>query len=206
MALKLDKLKALREAEGQILAPTDGIITRCNVQTGEKTTDTTAVLLADMGQGCKFTGLATEEQSQYIGVGDVVTLRAGNKSYTELPVTTFSSTEEAGIFRLTVQLPAPTQALGTNMQLQYTKKSQPYDCCIPLSALRLDEQNQTYVLMVQETESIMGAELQARKVMVTVLDKNETMAALAGGMLDRKDLIITGSDKPVDSGSRVRVQ
>lgn len=209
MKLELSKLEALREAEGKILAPTDGIVTKCNVQTGEKTTDTTAILLADMSQGCKFSGLATEEQSQYIGVGDVVTLRAGSngKSYKDLPVTTFSTTEEpGGGYRLTVQIPANTLTLGANVQLQYTKKSQPYSCCVPLSALHLDNRNQTYVLVVQQTDSVMGDELQARKVMVTVLEQNETMAALAEGMLDAKDKVIVGSDKTIDSGSRVRVE
>lgn len=209
MALELNKLEALMEAEGKILSPTDGIVTKCNVQTGEKTTDTTAILLADLSQGCKFSGLATEEQSQYIGVGDVVTLRAGSngKSYKDLPVTTFSTTEEpGGGYRLTVQIPANTLTLGANVQLQYTKKSQPYSCCVPLSALHLDNRNQTYVLVVQETESVMGAELQARKVMVTVLEQNETMAALAEGTLNAKDKVIVGSEKAIDSGSRVRVE
>lgn len=207
MKLELSKLEALREAEGKILAPTDGIVTKCNVQTGEKTTDTTAILLADLSQGCKFSGLATEEQSQYIGVGDIVTLRAGSKSYKDLPVTTFSTTEEpGGGYRLTVQIPANTLTLGANVQLQYTKKSQPYSCCVPLSALHLDNRNQTYVLVVQQTDSVMGDELQARKVMVTVLEQNETMAALAEGMLDAKDKVIVGSDKTIDSGSRVRVE
>lgn len=208
MEAEWNRLKALMEAEGKILAPTDGIVTKCNVQTGEKTTDTAAILLADMSQGCKFSGLATEEQSQYIGVGDLVTLRAGSngRSYQELPVTTFSTTEESGGgYRLTVQIPAGTLTLGANVQLTYTKKSQPYSCCIPLSALRLDEKNQTYVLVVQQTDSVMGTELQARKVKVTVLEQNETMAALAEGVLDAKDQIITGSDKSIDSGSRVRV-
>ena len=206
MSVQLEKLNALREAEGKILAPTDGIVTRCNVQTGEKTTDTTAILLADMSQGCKFSGLATEEQSQYIGVGDMVTLRAGNKSYKDLPITTFSTTEEAGGYRLTVQIPANTLTLGANVQLSFTKKSQPYSFCIPLSALHLDDRNQTYVLVVQQTDSVMGTELQAKKVTVTVLEQNETIAAIADGALDSKDLVIVSSDKSIENGSRVRVE
>lgn len=208
MKLELEKLEDLREAEGKILSPTDGIVTKCNVQTGEKTTDTTAILLADLSQGCKFSGLATEEDSQYIGVGDSVTLQTGNgKVYKDLPVTTFSTTEESGGgYRLTVQIPAENLAFGANVQLQFTKKSQLYACCVPLPALHLDSRNQTYVLVVQEVTSVMGAELQAKKVNVTVLEQNETMAALAEGMLGSQDKVIVGSDKTIDSGSRVRVE
>lgn len=206
MQLELEKLEDIREAEGKILAPTDGIVTKCNLQTGEKTTDTTAILLADLSQGCKFSGTATEEQSRYIGVGDLVTLRSGNgKSFQDLPVTTFSTTAEDGGYRLTVQLPASSLALGANVELSYTKKSQAYACCVPLSALHLDERNQTYVLVVQQADSVMGAQLQAKKVTVTVLEQNETTAAVAEGALGLKDLVIVGSDKAIETGSRVRV-
>lgn len=208
MKMELEKLEALQEAEGKILSPTDGIVTKCNVQTGEKTTDTTAILLADLGQGCKFSGLATEEDSQYIGVGDKVLLQTSNgKAYKDLPVTTFSTTEEpGGGYRLTVQIPSGNLALGANVHLSFTKKSQPYSCCMPLSALRLDNRNQTFVLVVQEVTSVMGTELQAKKVNVTVLEQNETMAALAEGTLGSKDKVIVGSDKTIDIGSRVRVE
>lgn len=208
MKVELEKLKALRDAEGKIFSPTDGIVTKCNVQTGEKTTDTTAILLADLSQGCKYSGLATEEDSQYIGVGDNVMLQTSNgKVYKDLPVTTFSTTEEpGGGYRLTVQIPSGNLALGANVQLSFTKKSQPYSCCVPLSALRLDSRNQTYVLVVQEVTSVMGTELQAKKVNVTVLEQNETMAALAEGTLGSKDKVIVGSDKTIDIGSRVRVE
>ncbi|MDO5400498.1 MAG: hypothetical protein Q4F17_05910 [Eubacteriales bacterium] len=207
MKLELEKLEALRQAEGKILSPTDGIVTRCNLQTGEKTTDTTAILLADLSQGCKFAGTATEDQSKYIGVGDLVTLRSGSgKSFRDLPVTTFSADESAGSYRLTVQLPAGSMTLGASMELSYTKKSQPYGCCVPLSALRLDERNQTYVLVVREAESVMGRQTQAEKVTVTVLEQNETMAAVAEGALGPQDQVIVSADRSVESGSRVRVE
>lgn len=208
MKLELSKLQTLRDGEGKILSPTNGIVTRCNVQTGEKTTDTTAILLADMSQGCKFSGLATEEDSEYIGVGDKVLLQTGNgKVYKDLPVTTFSATEETGGgYRLTVQIPAENLSLGANMHLSFTKKSPVYSCCAPLSALRLDSRNQPYVLVVEEGKSVMGAQLQARKVSVTVLEQNATMAALAEGSIGPKDFVIVGTDREIDHGSRVRVE
>lgn len=208
MALALDKLEALLDGEGKILSPVDGIVTRCNVQTGEKTSDTTAMLLADLSQGCKFSGLVTEEQSKYIGVGDRVTLRAGStgKRYEDLPVTTFSPSEETeGGYRLTVQLPANTLSLGASAELSFTRKSQPYSCCVPVSALHLDVRNQPYVLVVEQVNTVLGPQQQARKVSVTVLEQNETTAALAEGALSSKQQVIVGSDRAVDIGSRVRV-
>lgn len=207
MSLALEKLEALRQAGGEILAPVDGIVLSCQIQTGGKTTDTTALLLAELEQGCRFTCLVTEEQSQYIGVGDRVTLQAGStgRRYEDLPVTTFAPGEEEGTYRLTVQLPGGTLGLGVSAQLSYTKRSQPYTCCVPLSALHLDENNRPYVLTVQEVDSVLGAQLQARKVSVTVLEQNETTAALAEGALNSQQQVIVSADRAVDTGSRVRV-
>lgn len=207
MALALGKLEALQEAEGEICAPVDGVVTRCSVQTGERTTDSTAMLLADLDQGCRFSCVITQEQSTYIGVGDLVTLQAssGGKRYEELAVTSLSSGEEEDTYRLTVQLPAGTLALGVSARLSYTQRSQPYTCCVPLSALHLDQNNRPYVLVAEETDSVLGTQLQARKVSVTVLEQNETMAALAEGALSSKQRVIVSSDKAVDTGSRVRV-
>ena len=208
MELALNKLEALREAEGQILSPVDGIVTQCHVQTGEKTTDTTAMLLADLSRGCKFSGLVTEEQCRYIGVGDLVTIRAGSTGmrYEDLPVTTLSATEEPdGGYRLTVQLPANTLAPGASAELSFTRKSQPYACCVPVSALHLDERNQPYVLVVQPVDTVLGTQQQARKISVTVLEQNDRLAALAEGTLSSKDPVIVSSDRAVDNGSRVRV-
>ncbi len=208
MTLTLDDLEALQAADGKILSPMDGIVTQCNVQTGQKTTDTTAVLLADLSRGCKFTGVATQEQSKYIGVGDKVILRfdSTGKEYKDLPVTTFSTTEEKeGGFRLTVQLPAELAALGAGAELRFTRKSQPYNCCVPLSALHLDAKNQAYVLVVEPVATVLGTQMQARKVPVTVLEQNESTAALAEGTLHREQQVIVSSDRAVDAGSRVRV-
>lgn len=205
MALTLNALEALLDGEGKILAPVDGIVLRCNVQVGEKTSDTTAILLADLGQGCKFSGSLTQEQSAYIGVGDLVTLRASStgKQYEKLPVTTVSGTDSG--CQLTVQLPANTLPHGASAELTFTRKSQAYACCVPVAALHLDARNQPYVLVVEPVDSVLGTQLQARKVSVTVLEKNETMAALAQGSLSSSQQVIVGSDRAVDSGSRVRV-
>lgn len=208
MALTLQKLKALQESGGEILSPVEGVVTKCAVQTGEMTTDTTAMLLADLGQGCRFTGQVTQEQSEYIGVGDSVTLQAtsSGKIYKDLTVTTLSVGEERdGDYQITVQLPGGTLPLGASAQMTATRKSQVYTCCVPLSALRLDEKNQTYVLVAEPVNTVLGTQIQAKKVNVTVLERNEHTAALETGTLSSQQQVIVQSDRTVDSGSRIRV-
>lgn len=209
MELALEKLEQLMEAQGKITAPADGLITKIQITTGEKTADTTAMLMADLSQGYSFTAEITKEQEKYLGTGDLVTLKGGSKKKTleEQPVTGVQADEEReDVYHVMVELPADAFEIGTAVTLEFTKKSETYPICVPLSALYLDSKNQPYVLTVEEKESIMGKEWQARKVGVTVLEQNESYAALAEGTLSSSQEIIVNSDKPVDEGSRVRME
>lgn len=207
MELKLEKLKNLKKAKGKIYAPADGLVTKINITTGEKTTDTTAVLMADLSKGFRFVADITKEQEQYIGTGDLVTLTGGNRQkLEELPVESVTvDDEDDSTWHVAVQIPDETLDIGATATLEFTKKSEAYSTCVPLSALHLDEKNQPYVLVPDEYETIMGTELRARKVSVMVLEKNESYAALAEGALTSQQEVIISADKAVDEGSRVRV-
>lgn len=211
MELQLAKLEKLKEEGGKIKAPSDGLITKIQVITGEKTTDTTAMLMTDLSKGYRFTGEITKEQEEYIGTGDLVTLKGNSKKQAleELPVESVTEDEEnESIRHITVQIPQESEvfALGAAATLSFSKKSEAYPVCVPLSALRLDEKNQTYVLVTEQYESVLGTETRARRVDVTVLEKNEAYAALAEGGITSQQEVIFSSAKAVDDGSRVRVQ
>lgn len=209
MELKLEKLEELKAAEGKIYAPADGLVTKINLVTGEKTTDTTAILMADLAKGYRFVTEITKEQEKYMGTGDLVTLTSGNKKIKleEQPVSSVRAQgEQEDIYQVTVDLPRDSFDMGMAVTMDFVKKSAAYSCCVPLSALHLDEKNQTYVLVAEEYPSVMGTELRARKVSVTVQEKNESYAALADGALTSQQQVITYSDKAVSQGSRVRIE
>ena len=207
MELALKKLEKLKAKKGKIYAPVDGMVTKINITTGEKTLDTTAMLLADLSKGYRFTADITKDQQKYIGTGDLVTLTAGNKTKLEdLPVSSVTvDDQDNSIYHLTVQLPEDCPEIGTALTMEYTKKSQAYPVCVPLSALHVDDNNQAYVLVPDEYETIMGTEVRARKVGVLVLEKNESYAALEEGTLSAQQDIIVQADKTVQEGSRVRI-
>ena len=208
MELQLEKLETLLENQGKVCAPADGLVTGIYIQTGGMTAETTAVLLADLSKGYRFVGEITREQEKYIGAGDLVTLTAntGRESFEELPVSAVRADEEKeGVYTVTVQLPEDTLELGAAAALDFTKKSEVYPVCVPLSALYLDEKNLPYVLVLDEIDTIMGTETRARKVSVTVLEQNESFAALAEGAVGSQEEVIVSSDKSVDDGSRVRL-
>ncbi|MCD8014966.1 MAG: efflux RND transporter periplasmic adaptor subunit [Lachnospiraceae bacterium] len=94
--------------------------------------------------------------------------------------------------------------IGTQVTVTFDKQSEQYSMLVPVNAIYTDN-DETYVLIVQETEGILGTVLEAQKVTVTVLDKNSSYAAIsATGAVDQD--IITQSDREVKDGNRVRKQ
>ena len=57
--------------------------------------------------------------------------------------------------------------------------------------------------MLTENSTVLGMEYTASRVNVTVQEKDETYAAITGN-LSRDDEIITGSNKSITEGDRVR--
>lgn len=209
MELELEKLQELRKNNGKVKATVDGQVTKLNISTGEKTVDGPAIVLADLSKGCSFVADITKEQEKYIGTGDQVTLTGSGRDqkYEELEVESVTVDEtDDSIYHVKVRLPADTLELGASATMDFSRKSEAYPVTVPLTALHLDEKNQYYVLVPEEFDSIMGTEIKARRVGVTVQEKNDSYAGLAQGALSGQQEVITGSDKAVDEGSRVRIQ
>lgn len=205
--LALSKLEKLLEKDGKVTAPITGIVTLLKLTTGERTPDGTAVLLADTTEGNKLVVQVSAEQEKYIAREDEVTLKPnGKKDALEgLTVDSVRSNEEnREMLDITVKLPKDTLEIGTSAELICTKTSELYEVCVPIQALHM-ENNNYFVYVLQETQSVLGNELTARRVDVNVLDKNETMAALAVGGLSSSQEVIVDADKYIESGSRVRL-
>lgn len=88
--------------------------------------------------------------------------------------------------------------------MEAVKKSDPYNCCVPLSSLYVDG-NQYYVLVTEEISTVLGTELTARRVNVNVLDKNTEYAALEEGGITTDQNVIVGSDRSLEADARVRL-
>ena len=209
MEQHLEKLQEIREAEGKVCSPVDGIITELHIKTGELTSDRAAILMVDLRKGCKFNCQITEEDYKYIGVGDLITLTTsnGSKSCKDIAVTSIrEAKDEEGVYHLTAELPANTLRYGSRAELSFTKKSRAYDICVPLRALHMDARNVPYVLVPAETESILGKEMEARKISVKILDQNNTVAALDPGSIAVGTKVIVSAEGFLDVGTRIRVQ
>lgn len=79
-----------------------------------------------------------------------------------------------------------------------------YEQVIPLGALREDV-NETYCLVLAEEEQMLGTVQTAKKVPVTVIEKDAKSAAVIS-TLTLEDRVIVSSEKYVTEGDRVRLK
>ena len=111
--------------------------------------------------------------------------------------------EDSSLLDLTVDLPKGVFEPGIMVDAEIVPKSENYSSIVPLQALH-EEQNNYYVLVLQEEKGVLGTELVVRRLNVQVMDKNDTDAALEEGLLTRDQEIVNSSTRMIDDGSKVR--
>lgn len=204
--LALQKLQALKEAEGKILAPVRGVVTQIAITTGDFTTEGTAIRLSDTSQGNRLVASVDKANEEYVSKGSQVVISvSGSKDkisdYTVANVT--ENEEDKTLLDVMVDLPKGVLEAGLRVEIEIVQKSENYTSVIPIQALH-EEQNGYYVLVAQEEQGVMGKELIARRFEVKVQDKNDTYAALEDGLLTGEQEIISSSSRAIGDGSRVR--
>lgn len=203
--LAVDELQKVMDVNGKITAPSDGLITKVNVTTGETTTEYTAIRISDQSAGYKFTATLDKASAKYLSKDDKVTLDLGNGTTVEgLTVQSIDvSAEDKNSYELTVSIPAKVKKLGSIATLKVEKASKKYDTCVPLGALHSDG-DKYYVYVINEKDTILGTETAVDKVQVDILDKNNEQAAIEGSFSWGQQFVLTSS-KTLRNGDRVRL-
>lgn len=203
--LAVDELQKVMDVNGKITAPSDGLITKVNVTTGETTTEDTAIRISDQSAGYKFTAILDKASAKYLSKDDKVTLDLGNGTTVEgLTVQSIDvSAEDKNSYELTVSIPAKVKKLGSIATLKVEKASKKYDTCVPLGALHSDG-DKYYVYVINEKDTILGTETAVDKVQVDILDKNNEQAAIEGSFSWGQQFVLTSS-KTLRNGDRVRL-
>ena len=203
--LAVDELQKVMDVNGKITAPSDVLITKVNVTTGETTTEDTAIRISDQSAGYKFTATLDKASAKYLSKDDKVTLDLGNGTTVEgLTVQSIDvSAEDKNSYELTVSIPAKVKKLGSIATLKVEKASKKYDTCVPLGALHSDG-DKYYVYVINEKDTILGTETAVDKVQVDILDKNNEQAAIEGSFSWGQQFVLTSS-KTLRNGDRVRL-
>ena len=88
-------------------------------------------------------------------------------------------------------------------QLSLSKKSEIYHNCLPITALRSDSRGD-HVLVIRKQNSVLGTEWVTARVDITVKDRDRQMMCVESA-LTYADQVITGSNKAITEGDRVRI-
>ena len=91
---------------------------------------------------------------------------------------------------------------GQSLTLSIGQKSANYDCLVPNSAVRSDN-NGSFVLLLTSKSSPLGNRYTATRVSVKVLASDDTSSAVTG--LSNGDFVITTSSAPITAGQQVRL-
>lgn len=207
LAAMQDKLAAYREVldrEGKMTAPMAGTVTDVYVQAGGRVPDTASFLLADEEVACRFRTSLTKEQKSYVNLGDDVKLELGGSRKIDVKVDYLQENESMpGTYTAIVKLPEETGVPGLSGKLTCSKTGEKYPACIPLSALH-SENGRYFVYVVNEREGILGTEYYVEEITISVVDKNDRLAAIEGAVSD-ESLILESSTKEVQKGTVVRL-
>ncbi len=198
---RLNSWKELAAGDGKVYAQLEGVVTRIQASPGTRTADAPIVLVSDEEQGFLFQAEISEEQKKYVDVGEKVQVKLGT---VQLAETVASVEETEGRYLVSVFF-AEGGDIGQSGTMICERQSELYPCCVPLQALYSDNAGD-YVLVLDEKNTILGTELEARKIRVRILEKNEATAALETGALSREDQIMVSSDKYVAEGDAVRLR
>lgn len=200
----LAQLQKTKEQEGKIVAQTDVTVSKILLTAGDRTTETAAFLLADLSEGARFTTEISKEDAKYVVVGDAVTLKVNDKSYEDMTVLSTEPNEDSSV-RVTVYVPKKTISIGTHASMEIEQTSEKYATTLPLTAIHA-EQSKYFVYVLEKEDTVLGEETVARKVNVSIVEKNGEYAALSDGSLSEDDSVIVESDTMLANGEKVRLK
>ena len=204
---KLDELSAVAEAGGKLAAPIDGTVLGILEETGATQDGTKAATISRSDRGFQFEGSVTQKEAESLAAGDEGTLsftKDGKRQEVRgVRVTSIGMADDKGNVKITAVLGDGVWPTGVSAKLEIAKRSETYDSCLPLGALRSDS-NGDFVLVLRETQTVMGTQQTVVKVPVQVLAKDSENMAISASALGWDDQVVTSANKPISEGDRVR--
>lgn len=201
---KLDALRELKEAAGMVTAGSGGTVAAMPLTPGRAVTGEEVVSIAT--GALAFEAQVEAEQAEALAPGDQVELSPeGGGRPPILSLARIGPPDAEGQVALVCEGQGDAVAnrvLGRKEAFTVKKLSPRYDTCVPIAALRQDGNGQTYVLVLGAQDTVLGAVTVARRVDVTILERDSQKAAVEGSLAPEDQLIVSSS-KPIQDGNRV---
>lgn len=199
--------KLQKESAGsEVKSPVNGTISSLAISAGQTANAGTTLAKIDVtDRGYTLKIPVTNEQAKKVTIGEKAELvnywwGGDDISATLESVGTDPAKPTSGK-QLTFRLDGAVEP-GQSITLSIGQKSANYDCLVPNSAVRSDN-NGSFVLLVTSKSSPLGNRYTATRVSVNVLASDDTSTAVTG--LSAGDFVLTTSSKPVSSGMQVRL-
>lgn len=200
---QLNYLEKLTANEGVIYSEVEGLVSEIRVDVGSRTTEEATFVVMESSDEYTVRIPVTSEQKSYIEKGDKVILHINDTSVnTEVTAVYSDATNEQGHIVETV-ISGELVNVGDSVLADISHQSEKYDFVVPVSAIYADVVG-SYVLVERSKDTILGTELVAAKVYVTVGDTNNYEVGIKKSSLTGDDRIIASSDKKIEAGDTVR--
>lgn len=195
------ELQELSASGGAVAAPCDGTVALSELEAEKELTGSERYLLST-GK-LLFKGTFDREEGDNLQAGDNLSIQLeGTGQPVSVNASQVDLVTSADLGTVTAVLDTGNAALGQKASFESMKTSDIYNTVIPSSALRKDT-NGWYCLAARKSKTILGEEYRAVRIELRLLQAGDTMSAVEGA-LSSEEPIITGSDRVVGAGDRVR--
>lgn len=200
-------LQEILDNGGRLLAPAPGTVVR-TLERGDKTKEgEDAVILSSADRGFVFEGKLDKDSARRFSAGDKGELHYkldGSTQKADVEIHSISTPDESDQVLVTAVLPEGDYTSGMPAQLFLSRKSETYQNCLPLTALRSDSGGD-HVFVLRRQSSVLGTEWVIARVDITVKERDSQMMYVDGA-LTYSDQVVISSNKIMSEGDRVRIE
>ena len=200
-------LQEILDNGGRLLAPAPGTVVR-TLERGDKTKEgEDAVILSSADRGFVFEGKLDKDSARRFSAGDKGELHYkldGSTQKADVEIHSISTPDESDQVLVTAVLPEGGYTSGMPAQLFLSRKSETYQNCLPLTALRSDSGGD-HVFVLRRQSSVLGTEWVIARVDITVKERDSQMMYVDGA-LTYSDQVVISSNKIISEGDRVRIE
>ena len=200
-------LQEILDNGGRLLAPAPGTVVR-TLERGDKTKEgEDAVILSCADRGFVFEGKLDKDSARRFSAGDKGELHYkldGSTQKADVEIHSISTPDESDQVLVTAVLPEGGYTSGMPAQLFLSRKSETYQNCLPLTALRSDSGGD-HVFVLRRQSSVLGTEWVIARVDITVKERDSQMMYVDGA-LTYSDQVVISSNKIISEGDRVRIE
>ena len=200
-------LQEILDNGGCLLAPAPGTVVR-TLERGDKTKEgEDAVILSSADRGFVFEGKLDKDSARRFSAGDKGELHYkldGSTQKADVEIHSISTPDESDQVLVTAVLPEGGYTSGMPAQLFLSRKSETYQNCLPLTALRSDSAGD-HVFVLRRQGSVLGTEWVIARVDITVKER-DSQTMYVDGALTYSDQVVISSNKIISEGDRVRIE